>query len=343
MNVYSLLYFLFLLIVIEDSIASHLTRKRETALPASSLANESYDKQYEATELSEEEKLFIRYLEEDSSHSLSFSMASPSSTPTIRVPTSSPSVRPTSRPSSKPSSKPSSSPSRSPTLKPTKQPVGSPVSSPDCVDSTAQFQKLAEEKSSTTPGGSLYKLVDCAWVGKKVEVRCTDKAKSHCPATCNSCNDSLRALKDEDSSATFYSPDTKEKTCKFVQKNPEKRCKKNNMDTIYCPQSCGDSSAQDTIGSFFALPQNPCKFVSKKLDERCTFKVAKKFCPSTCGFPCQEGMPCTDVEKGAKFPLPHERYTCVEFKALTEKKKIKLCKKDWMKTTCRQTCAQLAQ
>lgn len=318
-----------------NAAVDSLARKREGSLPESFITSADDNVNVSpvaALKLTEEEELFLRYLQEDSSHSFSLSgpTASPSSKPSAR-----PSAKPTASPSKRPTSSPSKNPTRPPvvgTFAPTKAPVIT-------GDAQTEFQKMQENTSTLTYNGDLYRLVDCDFVRKKPSVRCDmDKVKSHCPVAC-----SASQYMNEDSTAVFYSPDVRERTCKWVAKNTEKRCKKKNY-VAYCPNTCGDKKAEDTAGSFFALPSNACKYVGGNINKRCTWKVAKKHCPETCGLICPSGEECatTDAPEGKTFPVPFERYTCSDVAALNYNKRQRRCKKSWMKSTCRKTCAEFA-
>lgn len=320
-----------------NAAVESLSRKREGSLPESFITSADDNVNVSpvaALKLTEEEELFLRYLQEESSHSLSAPTVSPSSKPSAL-----PSAEPSASPSKKPTSSPSKNPTRPPvvgTFSPTKAPVQAPVLT---GDAQTEFQRMQENTSTLTYEGHLYKLVDCDFVRKKPSVRCVmDKVKSHCPVAC-----SASQYLNEDSAATFYAPDVRERTCKWVAKRTEKRCKKKNY-VAHCPKSCGDNKAEDFAGSFFALPSNPCKYVGGNINKRCTWKVAKKHCPETCGFICPSGEQCatTDAPEGKTFPVPFERYTCSGVAALNFNKRKRRCKKSWMKSTCRKTCAEFA-
>lgn len=312
-----------------------LSRKRGTSLTALEKDyNTPGSSPIAAIQLSEEEELFLRYLQQDSSHS--FSMAAPSSSPSQR-----PSARPSALPTSKPSSGPSQWPSNSPTRPPTEgtfPPTPAPVPQV-CVDSSATYQKLTPVASTTTSNGAIYKLYDCDWVAEKnTERRCEmEKWKSHCPVACNACDD----YQNEDSMNTFYAPDVRKRNCNWIKKQTRSRCKLSKVASVYCQKTCGEGK-EDTTSKFFALPSKACDFVAKNKNVRCTFKVAKKRCPKTCGYVCPSGESCVaeDAEDDVTFPIPFKRYNCQNIADMNFNKRKKFCGKKWVNTTCRKTCSE---
>ena len=184
-----------------------LSRKRNTKMDLYH-NNHSHDipeaaKHAREQNLSEEEELFMRYLQQEV---LSTSYA--------------------------PSAKPSNNPTKSPTPAPTMAPVTGPTSS-SCIDSGVKFKRTGDEG---------VKKKSCAWVGQfpnRISTRCAYKnIDSHCPVTCGTCD----KFECEDSAKVFYlwnNPDTfKEKDCTWVGLSTEIRCAHRGVKST-CRKTCG--------------------------------------------------------------------------------------------------------
>ena len=134
-----------------------------------------------------------------------------------------PTASPTKSPTASPIMKPTTSPTRQPSISLTKSP--SPACAPkQCIDSTATFNI----------GGNVR---DCEWVKTKPR-RCNKpRFASHCPVTCNTCDQ----YKCADSELMFMFPNGSNKICEFVKRKyfkVEKRCSRTNIKSA-CRETCG--------------------------------------------------------------------------------------------------------
>mmetsp|Transcript_8055 Transcript_8055/g.12176 ORF Transcript_8055/g.12176 Transcript_8055/m.12176 type:complete len:249 (-) Transcript_8055:262-1008(-) len=205
-----------------------LTRKRDAPLPAALLnvVNKDHPRRQEV-KLSEEEEMFLRYLQEATSHSQSYDAPSEAPTKTGVLPSKSP----------------SQSPSQSPTEAPTKAPVTSsptkvattaaPVAGGSCKDSGTKFVL-----SNDT--GAEKKLKGCEWVGNnQTEKRCGYKGvASHCPNTCGAC--AAYSCADSEKGFVKWGKNKKTFTCEWVKKNASVITKRCNMTGIAatCRETC---------------------------------------------------------------------------------------------------------
>jgi len=190
-----------------------LTRKRDAPLPAGALLNANKDNHQEV-ELSEQEELFLRYLQEATSHGDSMSM--PTAAPTGvtgKNPTKAPSKAPVKAPSAAPSAAPTKAPTRLPTVG-TRAPTRLPTVGGSCKDSGTKFLLTTDQ--------GVRKKRSCNWVGKNnSDKRCGYKnVASHCPDTCNQC----AAYKCADSARKFvkWGKNDKPKSCDWVKRKPNK-------------------------------------------------------------------------------------------------------------------------
>ena len=198
--------------------SSSLSRKRNTKMDLHH-NNHIHDvpeaaKHAAETKLTEEEEVFLRYLQQEVSASYA------------------PSAKPSNNPTKSPTPAPTPDPTPAPTPAPTKAPVSGPTSS-GCIDSGVKFKRT---------GDAGVKKKSCKWVGKKpnrVSRRCAYKdIDSHCPVTCGTC-DQFECV---DSKKVFYlwnNPDTfKEKDCTWVGLSTEIRCAHRGVKST-CRKTCG--------------------------------------------------------------------------------------------------------
>jgi len=119
-----------------------LVRKREGPLSAAGMKNNLDSDASAYSELTEDEEQFLRFLQEESSHSFSYApSAVPSKAGTTGAPTASPSKSRTKSPSKSPIKSPTQSPIKSPTQSPIKSPSNatpsptrSPIDASSCVN-----------------------------------------------------------------------------------------------------------------------------------------------------------------------------------------------------------------
>lgn len=201
----------------ENNKVEALTRKREAPLPAALLDGETNHQQQEEVKLTDEEELFLRYLQTEISTSYSYA---PSAAPTVAV-TNSPTKSPVKAPTRAPTKSPVKAPSRAPTETPSTADTNSPTKAPSttttsapsvsesCKDSGSKFL-LA---SGTT--GRLRKR-SCTWVGKSTVAntakRCSyNGVNSHCPNTCGAC-------------ATYQCADSEKRFVKWGKNDKPRSC-----------------------------------------------------------------------------------------------------------------------
>lgn len=176
------------------------------------------------------------------------SSPSPNTQAPTKSPTPNPTAPPTNPPTAAPTSSPTSSPTKAPTMAPTKAPVPSPITSPP-VPSPVTSPPVPSPVAPPSPPTS---PVDCQDTEEKFIVG------------------------------------TRSRSCKWVYKNPGRRCPKDQVSTL-CPVSCASVTGNtctpyDTIGKF-TLPngnQKTCRWVSVKDWTRCNNYVSHANCPVTC-------------------------------------------------------------
>ena len=222
-----------------------LIRKRDGPVSASVLDknfNPSISTENEAgLKLSDEEELFLRYLQAETS--LSFSYEYPSSVPS-QIPTAFPSQTPTVPPGT-PTKKPTTpAPNNQPTQAPNNQPTQAPNNQPTQAPNNQSCKSSGVKFRLGGPGSATKK--SCKWVGarpNKKARRCayTD-VKSHCPDECGAC--SQYACKDSDKFWFLWGKKNKLKkarTCNWVKRKKQltpKRCGKNGV-AATCRETCG--------------------------------------------------------------------------------------------------------
>ncbi|GFH51681.1 predicted protein [Chaetoceros tenuissimus] len=271
-----------------NTASAELSRKREAATPESLGKEQSVP--ITQLKLTEEEELFLRYLQEDSSHSFSLS-----------GPTASPSHSPSASPSAKPSPSPSKSPTRAPiigTRSPTKAPVGD---SPGvCKDSGCAVERIADfsgRKLQAAVGSITTR--SCKWVGRKnTTKRCSYKyMTSHCPDTCGTCS----LYQCSDSLATFYLWQSDKETCAslaaLTDVKIEKFCRYKTV-AGKCPVTCGacsksDKDCADSDKEFrLKTKKRTCTHVANK-PKLCNKNGVAATCRKTCGYSNTElGISC---------------------------------------------------
>ena len=232
-----------------------LTRKRTHPISADSLKS-SHEDSIRKEELSivddssgftEDELIFLRFLQAEVSTSTSYSYdpsSSPSSPPNgnpTKAPTKTPTKAPTKSPSTTPDN-PTKAPTKPPSPPTPTPPTSAPISSPTSNGTPSPTH-------SQSPTGSGLKCRDsmapfdqkgvkrvCAWVARRKKYRCRRMGlQRHCPVTCDKCNE-FRCM---DSKKTFYLFNGNAKKCEWAKKKrTRRRCKKAGVTTT-CRATCG--------------------------------------------------------------------------------------------------------
>jgi len=205
----------------KDNGSEKLVRKRNRRVADEGRNPNSSNFNQEQLNLSEEEELFLRYLQAENSFSFSYPTPSPTSAPTPTPGT--------------PTSAPTTSVPTPVTPAPTTAP-NSPPSILTCKNSGVKFR---------IGGNGSIKRRGCKWVSNnpnKLIRRCKySGVKSHCPNECGTCN--KYACKDSESFWFLWGLKNRNRprSCEWVRRKANKifkRCGKNGV-AATCRETCG--------------------------------------------------------------------------------------------------------
>ena len=322
-----LLHLLPLLLLCPDSIfgQERLVRKREGPLPAAVVIENKFERNQpaETTNLTKDEEQFLRFLQEQSSHSFSYApSAVPSKAGTTKAPTESPSTSPTESPSKSPTTSPSKSPTESPSKSRTKSPTESPSKEGAPTKSPSNVTPSPTKSSAPTDTACLddqtfsyseNSVRTCANIDKQQfrrDIYCRyAEVQEACERTCGQC--------------CYDSPDFSfvvrgdNKSCLWIKKKAirvGKYCGVEDGNGLlvqdHCPEACeicrekttvvptrspiaSSTCENDSNWNFADSPKVTCKWIRNKEKRRqkfCPKPGIEDACPQACGVCCENDV-----------------------------------------------------